>query len=217
MIASKGSLDACASGYRMIESLEVSNFRAFKHLKVPNLRRINVITGANGSAKTALLESIILGCRGIPLQVPIMNLQRGMPGITINPPHVIFGSQDQFIAHWRSIFYNLDLGNKIGIKLKDSVNGKIELQISFEGDIQANKLYVNLGAGGGFLFNRIKDKNGSLFHVRVGAANEMTHESITSHLGPASVIFGSHVIHAEADIVTWFSILSALSQEGARG
>jgi len=42
----------------------------------------------------------------------------------------------------------------------------------------------------------------------------MTHEPITSTLGPFSVIFGSHFIHAEADIVTWFSILSALSQEG---
>jgi len=90
MIASEGGRDARASGYRMIESLEVSNFRAFKHLKVSNLKRINVITGANGSANTALLESIILGCGGVPIQVPLRNLRHGMPGITINLPHVIF-------------------------------------------------------------------------------------------------------------------------------
>ncbi len=42
----------------MIKDLEISNFLAFSHLKVANLKRINLITGRNNAGKTAFLEAI---------------------------------------------------------------------------------------------------------------------------------------------------------------
>jgi len=42
----------------LIERLEITNFLAFKHLKVENLKRVNLITGRNNTGKTAFLEAI---------------------------------------------------------------------------------------------------------------------------------------------------------------
>ena len=43
------------SGYRMIHSAEIRNFRCFKELSIDGCRRFNVIVGDNGAGKTALL------------------------------------------------------------------------------------------------------------------------------------------------------------------
>ena len=44
----------------MLEAFYVNNFRLFKHLELPELGRINLIAGINGSGKSALLEAIRL-------------------------------------------------------------------------------------------------------------------------------------------------------------
>lgn len=44
----------------MLERLDIENFRAFKKLTMPELARINLISGKNNAGKTALLESIQL-------------------------------------------------------------------------------------------------------------------------------------------------------------
>lgn len=43
-----------------LESLEIENFRAFKHLKIEKLGRVNLITGKNGVGKSCVLESLAL-------------------------------------------------------------------------------------------------------------------------------------------------------------
>jgi AAA15 family ATPase/GTPase len=42
----------------LLDSLEISNFRAFDHLKIEKLGRVNLIVGENSVGKTALLEAI---------------------------------------------------------------------------------------------------------------------------------------------------------------
>ena len=49
-----------ATGYRMIDSVRIKNFRSFNEVKIENCRRINIIVGDNGSGKTALLEALFL-------------------------------------------------------------------------------------------------------------------------------------------------------------
>ena len=44
----------------MLESFFVRDFRLFKHLELPQLGRVNLIAGKNGSGKSALLEAIHL-------------------------------------------------------------------------------------------------------------------------------------------------------------
>jgi hypothetical protein len=48
-----------------LDSLEITNFRAFPHLVIPQLGRVNLITGKNNVGKTSLLEAVcIWGSQG---------------------------------------------------------------------------------------------------------------------------------------------------------
>jgi AAA15 family ATPase/GTPase len=42
----------------LLDSLEISNFRAFEHLKIEKLGRVNLIVGKNSVGKSDLLEAI---------------------------------------------------------------------------------------------------------------------------------------------------------------
>lgn len=44
----------------MLTSLTIENFRAFKRLEMPDLGRVNLIEGENGSGKTCVLEAVEL-------------------------------------------------------------------------------------------------------------------------------------------------------------
>src|SRR5258707_11889142 len=44
----------------LLESLEIQNFRGFKHLQIEKLGRVNLIVGKNNVGKTALLEALHL-------------------------------------------------------------------------------------------------------------------------------------------------------------
>ena len=54
----------------ILDSLDIRNFRAFEHLTIERLGRVNLITGKNGVGKTALLEAIWLYAqRGTPASI----------------------------------------------------------------------------------------------------------------------------------------------------
>ena len=51
----------------ILDSLEIRNFRAFRHLRIEQLGRVNLITGKNNVGKSCLLEAIwIYICNGRP-------------------------------------------------------------------------------------------------------------------------------------------------------
>src|SRR5437879_3639981 len=47
-----------------LPSLEIRNFRAFDHLQIESLGRVNLITGRNNVGKTSVLEAVYLYARG---------------------------------------------------------------------------------------------------------------------------------------------------------
>jgi predicted ATPase len=51
-------------GNLVLNSLEIKNFRAFRHLRIERLGRVNLITGKNNVGKTTLLEALYLYARG---------------------------------------------------------------------------------------------------------------------------------------------------------
>ncbi|MDQ2903107.1 MAG: AAA family ATPase [Ktedonobacteraceae bacterium] len=54
----------------ILNSLEIRNFRAFEHLQIERLGRVNLIVGKNNVGKTSLLEAIQLyASRGAPLLI----------------------------------------------------------------------------------------------------------------------------------------------------
>jgi AAA15 family ATPase/GTPase len=47
-----------------LDSLEIKNFRAFKHLRIERLARVNLIVGKNNVGKTSLLEALWIYAEG---------------------------------------------------------------------------------------------------------------------------------------------------------
>jgi predicted ATPase len=60
------NLSGLQEGYQLIRSLAIENFRCFANVQMPDTRRFTIVTGENGSGKTALLEAIFVGCGGSP-------------------------------------------------------------------------------------------------------------------------------------------------------
>ena len=63
-------------GNLVLQSLEVQNFRGFRHLKIEHLGRVNLIVGKNNVGKSSLLEALRLYSIGISSQRDIPNLIR---------------------------------------------------------------------------------------------------------------------------------------------
>ena len=53
-----GLLTAQSTDYRMIESLQVANFRGYKTIDLSGIPQFNFLVGPSGSGKTALLEAL---------------------------------------------------------------------------------------------------------------------------------------------------------------
>ena len=60
----------------MLTSLNIENFRLFKHLEVKDLKRVNLFAGRNNSGKTALLEALRISAAGEDLSVMRYILQQ---------------------------------------------------------------------------------------------------------------------------------------------
>jgi hypothetical protein len=98
--------------YKMIESLEIKNFRCFESVRLDDLRRINVIVGKNASGKTALLEAIFLGGGGNPEVAMRLHSWRLLSEtIPLTDP-------TGFESLWRDLFYGFDLTRVIEVALK---------------------------------------------------------------------------------------------------
>jgi AAA15 family ATPase/GTPase len=50
-------------GKLFLESLEIQNFRGFRHLQIEKLGRVNLIVGKNNIGKSSLLEALELYAR----------------------------------------------------------------------------------------------------------------------------------------------------------
>jgi ABC-type branched-subunit amino acid transport system ATPase component len=54
----------------LLDSLEIQGFRAFKHLTIERLGRVNLVVGKNGVGKTALLEAVhVYANGGSPIEI----------------------------------------------------------------------------------------------------------------------------------------------------
>jgi AAA domain/AAA domain, putative AbiEii toxin, Type IV TA system len=95
----------------MIESIEIRNFRCFKHQSISGCKRFNVIVGDNDAGKTALLEAIFLTLSGnVEVGVRLRN-QRGFD-TTFNAP--VRAIEE---ALWRDYFSGLDWDHPITVTL----------------------------------------------------------------------------------------------------
>ena len=93
------------AGDLLLDSLEITNFRTFGHLKIDRLGRVNLIVGKNGVGKSTVLEAIRLYADG--------GLPRTLENILFarqEIERVVYrgGPTDRFGFVLRSVFREID-------------------------------------------------------------------------------------------------------------
>ena len=98
-----------ATGYQMIRSLSVENYRCYERLRVEGCTRLNLIVGDNGTGKTSLLEAMFLALATSSEVAFRFRQQRGLDGF--------FGSTTRRIedAIWGDFFHNYDTKKVISV------------------------------------------------------------------------------------------------------
>ena len=120
---SREAREKSPSRYQMIRELEIDNFRCFSRVRVPDIRRFTVITGENGSGKTALLESLFVAGGGSPEIYIRTGAWRG------NDELIISGEQSHNTSLFEDFFHKFDVEGGLRISFNDSNRGKREARI----------------------------------------------------------------------------------------
>ena len=207
----------------MLTRIETRNYRAFGNSKLDGLRRINVITGANGSGKTALLEAVYLAAFGHPMAVLAMNAARGVNDASTTVvagggPFAAIGLQfapDSFRSAWLSLLN--DPADSMSLKTRDRTpEGTAtdrELIVSSEGS------QMQLPPTGGSaipasLFSptisfqrKLNDKEVLSISAALDAEGRMGVNQPLTKFGPECLYFPGNHTHSEADNIKWLSQL----------
>jgi AAA15 family ATPase/GTPase len=115
----------------MLDSLEIQNYRNFKHLRIEKLGRVNLIIGKNNTGKTSLLEAVSIWCFNdickndqtlIVHWLYYLASQRG-ENYTLRTPQAYISSDEMIdrniktiisLMYQRKVNYNLEYSAKIG-------------------------------------------------------------------------------------------------------
>jgi AAA15 family ATPase/GTPase len=141
MIPFRGSRSG-ATGYQMVESFSIRNFRSFNEVKVDGCKRINVIVGDNGSGKTALLEGLFLAA-GVSPEVAVRT--RGWRG----QEQQMSGSVDDLHeALWTDLFYKFQTSQPafVSMKGKREENRSVTVRLNQKGQVRVVRLLETFSA-----------------------------------------------------------------------
>jgi hypothetical protein len=209
--------------YLMFESIELTNFRGFESLKLTNLARFNIITGANASGKSALLESLVCGARANAETFLNLSQLRGISLIFPNTaPGLNFVLPQNFRAIWDHWFYL----NRIDKEHRQAANLKIEytdskkesycLAVGYPDETSAA---IQVSAATGFAgplqpvrISRYYTTNNGKTRNSAFADVVLTPQGVQSTreyppLGPAIFLFPSTQMFSEAANIEWLSKL----------
>ncbi len=91
----------------MIKSIEIENYKNFKHLKMENFKLINFFTGQNDTGKTNLLEALYINT----------GLCDSAVQVSLPPEHVVLVSEFRKIKlnndNLKTFFYQENTANPI--------------------------------------------------------------------------------------------------------
>jgi len=105
----------------VIRTLQIDNFRCFRSLTLPDLRRFTILVGKNGSGKTALLESLFVAAGGSAEIYIRTNAWRGRDIIGVKI--------DSALSLFEDFFYQFDPAKGLRISFKDSYNEEREVRV----------------------------------------------------------------------------------------
>lgn len=126
--------------HKMIRSIDVRNFRCYRHLKIGGCARLNVIVGDNGSGKTALLESIFLPLATSSEVAVRLRQIRGFDSMLSGAPKRIES------ALWGDFFYDNDMTERVSLILSGDGLDSRTLEIA-RGAIETTLPFSTVTAG----------------------------------------------------------------------
>ncbi len=202
----------------MIKTLTLENFRCFKTIKVEELKQINIITGDNGAGKTALLESIMIGSRGVAPAIMQVNTERNINS-DINIPNILglpilTGlTPDQFKLQWDTLFYNYKTEDRISIQYSDIKNNRFVLTLYYSKENGGQIFLGDQNNIAPFIIERKKNKEQTQkIFIRL-IKNQITQEGTIENFGPNLAFFPSRFGYSMTDNIKWFSDLSMKNEE----
>jgi len=93
----------------MLTSIELENYRTFKHYRLEGLARVNLLTGMNNCGKTSVLEAVqLLASGGDPAVLAQIALERG-ESVPIEP------DRERFRRGYRPMVSHFFHGHEFGI------------------------------------------------------------------------------------------------------
>lgn len=115
------------SGYCMLKSFEMTNFRAYRHVRLENLPRVNILVGKSASGKTAILEGMRLALGATPTVAWNLTNSRGLI-VSANPNP----TREQFESSWLHYFREFDGNKVISFRLTDTDKRDAIIDIYFD-------------------------------------------------------------------------------------
>lgn len=165
------------TGYYMIHSLEIRNFRLFRHLRAEKCRRVNVIVGDSGSGKTALLEALFMALCADPGIAIRHRQQRGLESQFSGPPKVIEE------AIFGDFFYDRDLTVPIEVNLSGTGPEARALRVTYGG---GSTMVLPLGPGGPVELGAASTPFAFTWRDHLGAER-----TVTAQIGPQGLQIGN--------------------------
>jgi len=119
----------------MITGLEFQNFRGFTELSISPLKQINLITGANNTGKTGILEGLFLLFNGNQPLWPMHSLPGIFRSSLAGQPNQF--NQDDYTTFWESLFYDKQTNIEPKITAHSDRNSSFVCKLKFQqGGIQ---------------------------------------------------------------------------------
>ena len=150
----------------MLKCIQIKNFRILNQLNLPDLSRINLITGRNGCGKTTVLEAVfLLSGAGNAKLLMLPDLMRGLiPNIDI---------RERSENPWQELFSNLETLQAIEIVGNHDEFGELKLEIALEKPL-FEKILINQKEG---------NSNPSNLETSKQSKNHVTNMSMVPALG----------------------------------
>ena len=198
------------SGYQMIKTFKIRNFRGFKSAGLENCRRMNVVVGDNGSGKTAFLEALFMVGGPSPEVALRIRNWRGFEG------NVTGTAASIEEALWRDLFFDFDRKRGISISIEGAEPHTRTLGISYtppsDLKIPLSEAAAPIAVSAPITFEW-RGPYGR--HVRItptiiGGALQMPP---VQDVPTETFFFGSNIPHSALESASRFSILSKASRE----
>lgn len=192
----------CA-GYRMIRSIDIRNFRCFRHLNIPDWGMLNVVVGDNGAGKTALLESIFLPLGASTELGMRLRQQRGLDGS-------FQGSVARIeAALWGGFFHNHDMSQVVSLTLDgDGVEGRSLEIAKSNGEAVFSGMAGDVGARETGLTFTWKDSGGALRSAKPVMSKDSFNFPDTGENLPDFHYYAANTTIGSVEVASKFSELS---------